>query len=90
MRVELDNGLRFITNFRYNVKPNLSQDPVADGSAKFEGTKTGDYAAFDSDCTQTMVGFVQQAGGPGTMKQHPVQCFYGKQTQHQNVAQATE
>ena len=24
MRVELDNGMRFVTNFRYNIKPNLS------------------------------------------------------------------
>ena len=27
MRVELDNGTRFITNFRYNIKPDISSDP---------------------------------------------------------------
>ena len=58
MRVELDNGTRFITNFRYNIKPSLSQNPLADGASAFAGTKTGDYASFDSDCTKTMVGFV--------------------------------
>ena len=27
--VELDTGLRFITNFRYNVKKEISADPLA-------------------------------------------------------------
>jgi hypothetical protein len=59
MRVELDNGTRFITNFRYNVKPSISSDPVADGESAFVGMKTSDYDSFDSDCGNTMVGFVQ-------------------------------
>lgn len=58
MRVELENGVRFIANFRYNVKPSISSDPVADGGNSFEGMKTGDYDSFESDCGQTMVGFV--------------------------------
>jgi hypothetical protein len=36
MNVELDNGMRFIANFRYNVIPDLSKDPLADGSDKFD------------------------------------------------------
>jgi hypothetical protein len=86
MRVKLDNGLIFITNFRYNIRPDLSPDPVSDGASKFVGTKAGDYASFDSDCSQTMVGFVQQSGGSGTMKNHPVQCFYGQQVKAANLA----
>jgi len=31
-RVELDNGLRFVSNFRYNIKPNWSEDPLKDGA----------------------------------------------------------
>jgi len=58
MRVELDNGTRFITNFRYNVKPSISSDPVSDGESAFVGMKTSDYDSFDSDCGNTMVGFV--------------------------------
>ena len=85
MRVELDNGTRFITNFRYNIKPKLSQDPLADGASAFAGTKTGDYASFDSDCSKTMVGFVQQVHGNGSMKAHNVQCFYASQNVHSNV-----
>jgi len=59
MRVELDNGTRFITNFRYNVKPSISSDPVGDGESAFVGMKTSDYDSFDTDCGNTMVGFVQ-------------------------------
>lgn len=25
--IELDNGMRFIANFRYNLKPELAKDP---------------------------------------------------------------
>ena len=58
MRVELENGVRFTANFRYNVKPSISSDPVAEGGNSFAGMKTSDYDSFDSDCGQTMVGFV--------------------------------
>jgi hypothetical protein len=27
--IELDNGMRFISNFRYNLKPELAQDPFS-------------------------------------------------------------
>jgi hypothetical protein len=30
LKVELENGQRFITNFRYNVKPSVSTDPLTD------------------------------------------------------------
>ena len=38
MRVELDDGNRYITNFRYNIKRDISADAFKDGSGKFEGT----------------------------------------------------
>jgi len=92
MRVELENGLRFITNFRYNIKPSISEDPLADGAKTFEGTQTGDYASFNSVCSETMVGFVQHIhGGNGSsMKTHKAQCFYGKQTKQFNVQKSVE
>lgn len=37
-RVELENGMRFSANFRYNIIPELSKNPLVDGSQKFEGT----------------------------------------------------
>ena len=92
MRVELENGMRFITNFRYNIKPSISKDPLADGSSTFEGTQTGDYASFNSVCSETMVGFVQQVHGASgsSMKSHKAQCFYGKQTKSFNIEKSVE
>jgi len=78
MRVELDNGMRFLANFRYNVKVSLSEDPLRDGAGPFQGLKTGDYDSFDSKCDETMVGMVQTVHGSGSMKNHRAQCFYAK------------
>ena len=78
MKVELDNGLRFITNFRYNIIPQESTDPLADGAAKFSSIKAGSYASFDSKCSETMVGFVQKQHGGESLESHRIQCFVGK------------
>ena len=57
-KVELDNGLRFLANFKYTVKPEISQDPTQDGADEFSTLKTGDYSKFDTQCDKTMIGFV--------------------------------
>lgn len=84
--VELDNGLRFIANFRYSVKPNISANPANDLFSKFTGLKTGDYDRFDSVCDKTMIGFVQTLTSVSKDKyglaNHNVQCFYGEQVEH--------
>ena len=51
--VELDNGMRFVVYFRYNITPRISKDPLVDGFALFnkEISKSRDYASFDSDCS---------------------------------------
>lgn len=63
INVELDNGMRFLANFKYDIKPDISKDPFQDaitaGIGKFASMETGDYDKFDSECTGTMVGFVQ-------------------------------
>ena len=51
--------------------------------------KTGDYGKFDSQCDQTMVGFVQTIPTVskekyGMMNQH-IQCFYGEQETHYDL-----
>ena len=60
--VELENGLRFIANLRYNMKNKLSSDPLAQaqtgGVDSFGAIGSDDYDKFDSICSQTMVGFV--------------------------------
>tara|TARA_B110000305_G_C19414248_1_gene627096 strand:- start:1317 stop:1616 length:300 start_codon:yes stop_codon:yes gene_type:complete len=51
--------------------------------------ETGDYEKFDSECTGTMVGFVQNlpkiTGKSFSMQHHQVQCFFGEQEKHYNV-----
>lgn len=87
LNIELDNGQRFITNLRYNLKQSIAASPFSaaqrdHGVSQFEGIETGDYDKFDSDCTRTMVGFVQNipkiTGKQGGMTNHEVQCFVGK------------
>ena len=48
LKVELDNGLRFVANFRYNAKPTLTNDPLTDSDLKFVDLHSGDYGSFDS------------------------------------------
>jgi len=69
---------------RYNIKD--TKDPVAETADAFTGIGAGSYDNFDSDCSKTMVGFVQKVGGDGsTMKKHHAQCFYGNQKKHYDV-----
>jgi len=48
LKVELDNGQRFVANFRYNAKPTLTNDPLNDWDLKFVDLHSGDYGSFDS------------------------------------------
>jgi hypothetical protein len=61
-------------------------DPLKDGGMLMElGMHTGDYQSFDSDCKQTMIGFVQQSGDGSTVANHNVQCFYAKQNKNLEI-----
>jgi len=72
--------MRFIANFRYDIKPEISKDPFSDASnkgiGKFAAMETGDYEKFNSECTSTMVGFVQNipkvSGHSFSMAEHEV------------------
>jgi hypothetical protein len=82
--VHLDNGLRFLANFKYQIKTNITKDPLHDFKHLTEVVKdTEDQAKFnfDSICDQTMVGFVQNMKKTGNMENHHVTCFYGKVVQ---------
>jgi hypothetical protein len=87
--IELENGLRFLANFKYSIKPEISHDPEDEGALKFKDVKTGDYGKFDSHCDQTMVGFVQTI--PSMRKEkygmtdHMIQCFFGEQETHYDM-----
>ena len=76
--IELDNGMRFVANFRYNIKPEVSTDPFTQaresGVAGFGQIESGDYDKFNSECGKTMVGFVQnmpaKTGKTFSLQQH--------------------
>ena len=52
MNIELDNGQRFLSNFRYEIKDDIAKDPIAEASKngilKFATIETGDYEKFTS------------------------------------------
>ena len=83
MNVELDNGQRFISNFKYTLKDDVSADPFGEakknGILKFATIETSDYDKFKSECNGSMVGFVQNipdiTGKQQTMSQHQATCF---------------
>jgi hypothetical protein len=85
--------MRFIANYRYDIKSDISKDPLkeagANGIGKFSAIETGDYDKFDSLCSQTMVGFVQnipqKSGKSFSMAEHSVQCFQAIQEKHYNI-----
>jgi len=85
-KIELENGLRFLANFKYTIKPELSALPQQEGASHFESIKTGDYGKFDSQCDKTMVGFVQTIPSMNkekySMSEHKVVCFYAEQETH--------
>lgn len=91
--IELDNGMRFLANFKYDIKPEVSKDPFQDaissGIGKFAAMETGDYEKFNSECGATMVGFVQniptKTGKSFSMQQHQVQCFFGQLEKHYDI-----
>jgi hypothetical protein len=89
MMVELDNGLRFITNFRYSLKQEISPDPVnekrLDKIDFIQSLGPDATDAFQSQCDQTMVGHVMMKGSNDSMKQHRAQCFYGRQVMKYDV-----
>lgn len=59
--VELENDLRFIGTFRYQLKRNVTKDAQKLGKA-FSDVDDFMKAQFNSICNQTMVGFVQDRG----------------------------
>lgn len=48
--VELDNGKRFISNFRYNIKESMMKNPLGGDLSKLADLSTGSEEAFDSIC----------------------------------------
>lgn len=88
--VELDNGKRFISNFRYNLKESTLKNPLTGDITKLSDLSTGSEEAFDSACDQTMVGYLQEdftnsKSSQESLKNFHATCFYAKQGQHYNI-----
>ena len=57
-KVEMEDGTRLLTNFRYSVKESVASDPLESGAKSLSQLDTDDYDKFYSQCDRTMVGFV--------------------------------
>jgi hypothetical protein len=78
--VELNNNIRFLANFMYKLKANVTEDPLHSHINLATIIKDSDSTSrryFNSVCNQTMVGFVQHLNKPGSMEHHTISCFYG-------------
>ena len=81
--------MSFIANYRYNMNDALIQSTNSGTSNQEQipqGLSAGD--GFDSNCRQTMVGFVQ--AGSSSMTHHDVQCYYGTMVKPAHEAMLTD
>lgn len=89
--VELDNGLRFISNFKYTLKDSYNKDLIHNSNhTRLNELSTESEDAFDMKCNETMIGFVQDlpqgnAQPDSDMKSAKTVCFHAVQTQSYNV-----
>ena len=60
--LELDNNLKFISNFKYELKKNVTTDPLTMSVAALDklvpDTEATTKVQFDSVCDSTMIGIV--------------------------------
>lgn len=75
--------MRFIANYKYNIKPSTLEKVGNLQSDKADLTKIPTTFApgegFDSDCSSTMVGFLTTERS--SMTNHKVSCYYGVMVQ---------
>jgi hypothetical protein len=84
MMVELDNDMRFLANFRYEIKANATRGRALreltsrELSTLIPNTEASSKAHFSSVCDATMVGFVQNTKDESSMENMPVTCFFAE------------
>jgi len=63
LMVELENNLRFVANFKYEMKQSVVKDPMHASIALLDelvpDTEEATKEHFNSICDETMIGFVQ-------------------------------
>lgn len=68
--VQLENNLRFLANFKYEIKKNVTTDPVhaqVDYKKLIPDIESSAKYQFNSICNETMVGFVQNLNATGSL-----------------------
>jgi hypothetical protein len=84
-QIQLENGLRFLANFRYSLKDYTLNVQFA----QMASLKTGDYGKFNSECDKSMIGFVQTIPSVSSevysLTNHKIQCFFGIQETHYDM-----
>lgn len=76
LKVELENGKRFLTNWRYSLKEYVQSDPIQSGAKGISDVQIDDYDKFYSACDRTMIGVIHDKGRPSSMAEHHIECFY--------------
>lgn len=89
-KVDLENGQRFVANYRYSLKEYVLSDPLKSGAKAIKNVETDDYDKFYSQCDRTMVGFIQDKGHASTMKEHAVDCFFAIKADSESAKLADE
>ena len=87
LHVELENNLRFTANFRYEIRHNITTNPYKDFKKvdtllkKLDKQGIAPKYSFNSNCNETMIGFVHNISDTGTMDAHKITCFYAEKDQ---------
>ena len=57
-KVELENGKRFLANWRYSLKEYVQAAPMKNGAKSISDVQIDDYDKFYSECDRSMIGFI--------------------------------
>jgi len=57
-KIELENGKRFLANWRYSLKEYVQAAPMKNGAKGISDVQIDDYDKFYSECDRSMIGFI--------------------------------
>jgi len=79
--------LRFTANFRYEIRKNITKNALTEFKKidtmlkKLDKQGIPSKYQFDSNCNETMIGFVHNLTDVGSMDAHKISCFYAEKDQ---------
>lgn len=83
LMIQLENNLRFVANFRYELKANITAEPSKVANMQTVYPNIQEKYNYKSVCNQTMIGFMQNLNTSGTMYEHQLTCFYAEKDKTQ-------